>query len=414
MFSRFSRRFFAFLVLTASVSSLTIQTEAQSRRQQPPAGQTNGKKNQRPDPNATPTPSPTPPEDANTVKEEEVVTVKTNIINVDTVVYNKKSGQIITGLKQKNFEIYEEGVKQEVSNFAEPESPITVTLVVDYSKTASALGSASSRGFDPGKMEMVRPVAMFLSRFIKPPDDYASVIAFDIRPTPLTDFTNNPARINDVIRLLLNNNPAFTDSNLFDALKLTLNGGRADSVVLENSKEEKMNYAGLVNVKAKRRAVILISTGIDSMSKINYDQARKIVQAAGIPIYVIGTGEMFLKVYDSQLSPVDSITGFPGRLTLLQAKNTLGTFAKESGGTYYPVTFESELPNVLNSINSMLRSQYSLAYDAGTERFDGKKRKIAVKVDVNNDGKFDDAEQKQYEVQHRPFYTSPKAGDAKK
>ncbi|HEX8399793.1 MAG TPA: VWA domain-containing protein [Pyrinomonadaceae bacterium] len=413
MFSNFLRQFFAFFVFAVVLSGFLIQTNAQSRRQQPPAGQTNQKKNQRPDPNA-PQPAPTPPEDANPIKDTEVLTIKTNIINVDSVVYHKKSKQIITGLKQKNFEIYEDGVKQEISNFAEPESPITVTLVVDYSKTASALAYYGSRGYDPGKMEMVRPVAMFLSRFIKPPDDYASVIAFDIRPTPLTDFTNNPGRINQVITLLLNNNPAFTDSNLFDALKLTLVGGRADSVVLENSKDEKMDYAGLVNVSAKRRAVILVGTGIDSMSKINYDQARKIVQAAGIPIYVIGTGEMFLKMYDNQIGAQDTISGFPGRLTLLQAKNTLGTFAKESGGMYFPVTFESELPSVLNSINALLRSQYSLAYDAGNERFDGKKRKIEVRVDVNNDGKFDEAEQKQYEVQHRPFYTPPKGEDAKK
>lgn len=410
------RRFLALLIFAAFLPGLAVNTGAQSRRQQPPASQTNEKKNKRPDPNAAPepTPQPTPPEDANPVKDDEILKIKTNIVNVDTVVYHKKTGQIITGLKQKNFEIYEDKAKQDITNFAEPESPITVTLVVDYSKTASFLGYYGSRGYDPGKMEMVRPVAMFLSRFIKPPDDYASVIAFDMRPTPLTDFTNNPNRINEVIRLLLNNNPAFTDSNLFDAVKLTLVGGRADSVVLENTSERKMDYAGLVSVQAKRRAVILVATGIDSMSKINYDQARKIIQNAGIPIYVIGTGEMFLKLYDAQLSPVDSITGVPGRLTLLQAKNTLATFAKESGGVYYPIAFEGELPNALNSINAMLRSQYSLAYDAGNERFDGKKRKIEVRVDVNNDGKFDEAEQKQYEIQHRPFYIPPKEGDEKK
>ena len=149
------------------------------------------------------------------------------------------------------------------------------------------------------------------------------------------------------------------------------------------------------------------------MSRINYDKVRKIVQGAGVPIYTIGTGEMFLKMYDTQLEATDSISGFPGRLTLLQAKNTLNTFAKESGGMYYPVTFEGELPGVLSSINTMLRNQYSLAYDAGEEKFDGKKHKIEVRVDINNDGKFDDVEQKQHEVKHRPFYVSQKPPDKK-
>src|SRR5687767_15892054 len=56
----------------------------------------------------------------------------------------------------------------------------------------------------------------------KPPDDYATVVAFDIRPTPLTDFTNDPGRLSAVINLLLRNSPAFRETNLFDALKFVL------------------------------------------------------------------------------------------------------------------------------------------------------------------------------------------------
>ena len=78
-------------------------------------------------------------------------------------------------------------------------------------------------------MEVIRPTAMFLSQFIKP-EDFVSVIAYDLRPTPLTDFTNDPNRIQQVISLLLRSQPAFRDSNLFDALKLTLVGGRGDSI----------------------------------------------------------------------------------------------------------------------------------------------------------------------------------------
>lgn len=349
-------------------------------------------------------------EEKNAEIDTEVLLIKTNIVNVDTVVYDKKTGQIITGLKKENFAVFENGVKQEITQFATPEAPITVTLVVDYSRRAAQLGRASGGGFEPGKMEMVRPVMYFLTRFIKPPDDYASLIAFDIRPTPITDFTNDPNRLRQTIDLLLRNSPAFTDSNLFDALKLTLVGGIADSVVLEDSKEEKMNYSGMINVKAKRRAVILVATGIDSMSKVNYDQIRKIIQNAGIPIYIIGTGEMFLKIYEDRLEPMDYIDGFPGRLTLLQAKNTLNTFAKESGGRYFPVTFESELPGVLSNINVLLRNQYSIAFDAGEKPRDGKKYNLDVKVDLNGDGVY---EEKQLVIQHRPFYQTEKDNDKK-
>ena len=105
------------------------------------------------------------------------------------------------------------------------------------------------------------------------------------------------------------------------------------------------------------------------------------------------------------LPPTDGIDGMPGRLTFLQAQNTMDTFAKESGGKHYPVTFEGEIPSVLNSVNTMLRNQYSLAFDAGEKPKDGKKRKLEVKVDLNGDGVY---EEKQVIVQHRPFYTTEK------
>lgn len=406
--SAFSR---LFVLLAAVLFSFGSMATAQSRPQKGDTPKTDGKKNDRPKPKteaelkAEEEKRKQEEEDRNAEVDPEVLNVKTNVVNVDAVVYNKKTGQIITGLKKENFAVFENGVKQEISNFSTPEAPITVTVVLDYSKLAATLGQASGGYFEQGKMELVRPVAYFLTKFVKPPDDYASVIAFDIRPTPLTDFTNDPNRLSSVINLLLRNNPAFTDSNMFDALKLALVGGRADSVVLENSKEEKMNYGGMVDVKAKRRAIILVSTGIDSMSKVNYGEMRKIIQNAGIPIYIIGTGEMFIKLYDQQLGATDSISGFPGRLTFLQAKNTLQTFAKESGGTYTPVTFSSEIPGALNNVNALLRNQYNIAYDIVEARAPGKKYELDVKVDINGDGVY---EEKGYVIQHRPFYTTPK------
>jgi hypothetical protein len=88
----------------------------------------------------------------------------------------------------------------------------------------------------------------------------------------------------------------------------------------------------------------------------------------------------------------------------------LTTIAKESGGAFFPITFEGEVPNAIKSINGLLRNQYSLAYDVGERPNDGKKYKLEVKVDVNGDGQYDD---KEYIVQHRPFYTAP-GGDKDK
>jgi VWFA-related protein len=173
---------------------------------------------------------------------------------------------------------------------------------------------------------------------------------------------------------------------------------------LEQSEERTATYSGLTSVQGRRRAVILVASGIDTFSKINYGDTRKVLQNAGIPVYIIGTGNLFFKKYGDRIGATDSMLGDPGRMTFLQAQNALNTFAKETGGAYYPVTFEGELPKVLGSINALLRSQYSLAFNPGDLR-DGKQHKLKVSVDINGDGTYDD---KELVIQARQFYNAPK------
>lgn len=402
-----SKRIYAFFALSLSVllvMGMIIPGFSQSRRQPPTS---NEKKNKRPSETQKPGEQEPVPQDIVPTKPQDIekVTISTGLVNVDAVVYHKKSGQIVTGLKKGNFALFADGTQQTITNFATPDAPITVAMVVEYSKWSELFGLYGSRGYEPGTYEVIRPTAMFLSQFIKPPDDYVSVTAFDIRPTPLTDFTNDPGRLNAVITLLLRNTPAFRETNLFDALKFVLVGGRGDSVVLEDSKSEKSDYSGMVSVQGRRRAVLLVASGIDTFSKINYGDARKVLKNSGVPVYIIGTANLFKKIYGDSLPAQDSLGGMPGRMTWLQADNTLQTFAKETGGAYFPVTFEGELPKVLGNINALLRSQYSLGFNPGDVR-DGKEHKLKVSVDVDGDGTYDD---KEYTIQARTAYIAPKA-----
>ncbi|MCA1558229.1 MAG: VWA domain-containing protein [Acidobacteria bacterium] len=271
------------ITLMAGLSG-SLPVFGQSRRQPPTQSGGTQKKNKRPDPNKKDGDEELPPDLIGKPQDAETIKVSTQLVNVDAVVYHKKSGKIITGLKQANFAIFEDGVKQEITNFSTPEAPITVALVLEYSKLGEALGRTNV--YEDGREEVLRPAALFLSRFVRPPDDYVSVIAYDMRPTPLTDFTNDPTRINQVINLLLRNHPAFRETNLFDALKFTLIGGRGDAVVLDNSKESTAEYAGMASVQGRRKAILLVASGLDTFSKINYGQARKIAQNAGVPIYI--------------------------------------------------------------------------------------------------------------------------------
>ncbi|HWF88153.1 MAG TPA: VWA domain-containing protein [Pyrinomonadaceae bacterium] len=409
---RFRRSYplFAVALSLLLLGTYVIPAWSQSRRQPPTS---NEKKNKRPGETKPGEQGQEPlPKDIEPTNKQDIekVSISTQIVNVDAVVYNKKSGQIVTDLKKGNFAIFDNGQPVTITNFSTPEAPITVAMVVEYSKWSEMFGLYGSRGYEPGTYEVIRPTAMFLSQFIKPPNDYVSVVAFDIRPTPLTDFTNDPGRLQQVVSLLLRNTPAFRETNLFDALKFVLVGGRGDSVVLEDSKSEKSEYGGLAAVQGRRRAVLLVASGIDTFSKINYGDARKVLQNAGVPVYIIGTANLFKKIYGDSLPATDSMMGMPGRMSWLQADNTLQTFAKETGGAYFPVTFEGELPKVLGSINALLRSQYSLAFNPGDVR-DGKQHKLQVKVDVNGDGTYDD---KEFVVQARQFYNSPKPTETSK
>lgn len=414
MQNAFVRAAVVLLMVGVGYLGFGIDAAAQSRPQRPDNPRGEGKRNQRPKPK-TPEELRKEAEEKARLEEEknaevidDPITVDTNIVTLEAVVINKKTGQIISGLSRENFSIYEEGKKKEISAFSTPDAPITISLVVEYSKWTETFGRASGGFWEPGAYETIRPAAMFLAGFIKPPNDYASVIAFDIRPTPITDFTNDPERLRQTVNLLLRNRPAFRENNVFDALKFALVGGRGDSVVLENSEEEKSDYAGMVDVRSERKAIILITSGIDTFSKINLGDIRKIIQEAGVPIYIISTGNMFYKMYEQYLDPKYTMPGMPDRMDFLQAKNQLNTFAKESGGMHFEMTFQSEIPAYLQSINGLLRSQYSMSYDLEQKHQPGKRYKVEVKVDVNGDGITDE---KQFKVQHRPYVYTAKPDD---
>jgi VWFA-related protein len=338
------------------------------------------------------------------------ITIGTELVNVEAVVYNKKNGQIIQGLKKEHFEIYEDGIKQEIENFSTPDAPLTLVLLLEYSKLVDILGSPTGGYFEYGRVEILRPAYEFVRGFVKP-KDFISIVAYDIRPTPITDFTDDPSKLAAAINLLIRNNPAFTESNLFDALKFVLRGGKGDSVVLEENKSPTTEYAGLYEVNA-RTAVLLVGSGLDTFSKINFDQARKIVENSGVPIYVIGTGNLFLKKYDQYLDPGrgTNISGIPfDRMTMLQAQNTLKTFADSTGGKYFPVTFPGEIPSTLQSISALMRNQYSLGYTPTNTRREGKRRKIQVKVNLG-----DQIDPKLVVIQHRQSYVEAKGNESTK
>ena len=100
------------------------------------------------------------------------------------------------------------------------------------------------------------------------------MVAYDIRPEILSDFTTDRSKTQEALHRL--KIAAFSEANLFDALTDTA--------------ERMSEIEG-------RKAILAITSGIDTFSKITYDQTRKKLQEAGVPIYAIGLMQT-LREYD--------------------------------------------------------------------------------------------------------------------
>jgi VWFA-related protein len=213
-----------------------------------------------------------------------------------------------------------------------------------------------------------------------------AVVAYDIRPEMLSDFSTDKKNAYEAMRRL--NTAAYSEANLFDALTDTAD--RMSSI-------------------EGRKAILLLSSGIDTFSKKNLGETRKVLQEAGVPIYAIGLMQAIRIMAESYgaMGPIAS-------LDFLQADNQLRTFAKETGGQAFFPRFETEFPSIFRSVSEALRNQYSLTYQPANQTRDGKFRKIRVELvnpATNEALRIVDENKKQvkYSVVARNGYTAPRA-----
>lgn len=298
-----------------------------------------------------------------------------NTINVEIAVLDNK-GNFIPNIPKEKFRVLEDGVPQKVSNFGLGEGPMTVCLVIEFSNLFQQYWSETwyqtlqaSYGF----IETLKP------------EDYVAVVAYDMRPEILSDFSADKRKAQEAMaRLRI---AAFSESNLFDAITDT---------------------AQRMSEIEGRKAIVLISSGMDTFSKLTFDKTRKIMQQAGVPVYAIGLMQALREWYDARgaLGPI-------ARLDFLQADNQMRTFAKETGGQAHFPRFYGEFPSIFQSISNSLRNQYSLAYNPVNTARDGKYRKIKVElVDPATSEPLKITDQKgkpiKYTIVAKPGYTAPR------
>jgi Ca-activated chloride channel homolog len=331
------------------------------------------------------------------IKDEPPIRISTQVVNVDATVIEKKTGRLITNLTKKNFIVYEDGVKQEVTNFASGEGPMTAVLLIENNYANRRWQGWFNPSF---AQEVFQSAATFVQGFVKP-NDHIAIVSYSMKPKVIQDFTSDSSRLYQAVVAAARDTLNFSEANMYDALSFVIMGGKAIQLFEEESGESE--YGGLQEVEG-HTAVILLTLGIDTFSKITYDKALKIVSGGGVPIYTVHVGHLFFKKYESYMAPET-------RLEYLQAENALKTFAERTGGSYFPMTFESEIPQIMRSIEFMLRSQYSVGYEPTNTRREGKERKIKLEVDIDGDGQPDN---KQLDLRYRTRYVEPDDNPKKK
>lgn len=293
----------------------------------------------------------------------------TNIVNVDVSVLDP-NGNPIPNLPRGYFRILEDNVPQTLQQFGTSEAPMTVAMVIEFSARFQSY-------YSMGWRDTLNDAYGFFQTLKK--DDYVAIIAYDLRTTILSDFTADRSRTMEAMQRLTI--PGFSESNMFDAVSDT-----ADRM----SKIE------------GRRAILLITSGIDTFSKLTYDKTRKILQESGVPVYAISILQAARAMGNDNIS-------------FLQGDNELRTFAKETGGQAFFPRFQGEMPGVFRNISQSLRNQYTLTYSPNNQAHDGKFRKLTVQLVNPQTGEplkmVDDKTKKniKYTIVAKAGYVAPRA-----
>src|SRR5208283_709618 len=177
-----------------------------------------------------------------------------DIVTLDVAVIGP-NGQFIPQIPPGNFRVLEDNVPQQIRKVDMAQAPLTVALLVEFSNRYQRLYS--------GAWFQTQQLVWTFASSLKP-EDYCAVIMYSMRPEILTDFTTDRNKIQEALQNLTI--PTWSEANMFDAL---------------------VDTAERMSTIEGRKAILLITTSIDTFSRLTFDQTRKRLQEAGVPIYSI-------------------------------------------------------------------------------------------------------------------------------
>lgn len=300
-------------------------------------------------------PSPTPPARPGDILEnEDVIRVETNLTNIFFTAADSNK-RFVSNLTKEQIRVSEDGQPQEIFTFQQNiDLPLSVAILIDTSQ--------SEERTLPDEKAAARA---FLESIMRPSRDEAAIVSFTGEVTLEQGFTGNIDRLRRAIdrvefippagyigRGVVVNQPTtppISDTNqilagstaLWDAVWATSNELLSDSA--DNT----------------RRAIILLTDGVDTISQVKMHEAVERAQKADALIYAIGIG-------DSYHGGVD--------------RGSLKKLAERTGGRAYFPESERELRTAFEQIQRELREQYLVAYSPSNKNRDGSYRRIQIEI----------------------------------
>lgn len=201
--------------------------------------------------------------DPEEVGEGDVVRVSTTLVSIPVSVMDR-NGRFIPDLRKEDFQIYEDGVQQDVAYFASVEKPFTVALVLDTSASTQF------------RLEEIQDAAIAFINQLRP-DDRVLVVSFDERVRVLAEATSDHNELRDAIRRTHTGG----NTKLYDAIDFVIN--------------QKMNQI------EGRKAIVLFTDGVDTASHQGTYQSN-----------IRDAEELDALIYPVQYNTSDDVGGWGG------------------------------------------------------------------------------------------------------
>ncbi len=295
-----------------------------------------------------PTPTPTPPV---IDEEDEVIKIDSEVVNV-LFTAQDRNRRLLTSLRQEDIRVVENGQLQEVTAFSrQVDLPLSLAILIDVSVS-------QQRTLPEEKAAAIS----FLETVMRPSKDEVAIISFTGESTLEQGMTNNLVRLRHAIDRVKFTPPSgyigggvIAGTPPISGGNQTLQGSTAiwDSVWVTS--DEILGPAP----ERTRRAIILLSDGVNTSGKKNLDDAVQAALRSEAIIYSIGIGDNFYSGVD---------------------KGSLNKISERTGGRAYFPRDERELRDAFRQIQEEMRSQYLVAYEPTDQRRDGSYRKIEIQL----------------------------------